>query len=132
MAVGRHVVDAQSNEIAAAQFAVYGEVEESQVACTPFQLQLGMDQPHVPGPERRLDLFILPLFQARGLAWAEGVKSFMVQSPWLRDFPAWDGSDQRLESTAASGLNLSGHGYPMLRGAGNVLTAADVRRSERR
>ena len=52
IAVGRRVVDAQSNEIAAAQFAVYGEVEEGQVACTPFQLQLGMDQPHVPGPER--------------------------------------------------------------------------------
>src|SRR5262249_13827243 len=54
IAVGRHVVDAQSNEIAAARFAVYGEVEEGQFASTPFQLQLGTDQPHVPGPERRL------------------------------------------------------------------------------
>jgi len=48
----RGEIDAAQGGFIAAQFAVYGEVEEGQVSCTPFQLQLGMDQPHMPGPER--------------------------------------------------------------------------------
>ena len=54
VAVGRHVIDAQRDQIAAAQLAVDGEVEQRQVAGTPLQLQLRPDGPHVAGPQRRL------------------------------------------------------------------------------
>ena len=45
--IGRHVVDAESDEIAAAQFAIDGEIEQRQVAHAPLQLQSGPDGPHM-------------------------------------------------------------------------------------
>jgi hypothetical protein len=41
--IGRHVVDAESNEVATAQFAIDGKIEQRQVAYAPLQLQSGTD-----------------------------------------------------------------------------------------
>ena len=65
--VGRHVIDAQRDEIAAPQLAVDGEIEQCQVACAPFQLQLGTDQPYVAGPQRRLWTGELALVPGRAI-----------------------------------------------------------------
>ena len=65
--VGRHVIDAQRGEIAAPQLAVDGEIEQCQVACAPFQLQLGTDQPYVAGAQRRLWTGELALVPGRAI-----------------------------------------------------------------
>ena len=54
VAVGRHVIDTQRHQIAAAQLAVDGEVEQVQVSRATLQLQLRPDGPDVAGPQRRL------------------------------------------------------------------------------
>jgi hypothetical protein len=46
VAVGCHVIDVERHEIAAAQLAIDGEIEERQVADASFQLQSGTDGPH--------------------------------------------------------------------------------------
>ncbi len=42
IAVGRHIIDAQCNEVTATQFAVNGEIEQGQVARAFLQIQLGV------------------------------------------------------------------------------------------
>jgi hypothetical protein len=84
VAVGRHVIDAQRHEIAAAQLAVDGEVEQGQVSGTPLQLQLRPDGPHVTGPQRWLRTGELALVArgSRGAAGDDGgLPSFMVGHP---------------------------------------------------
>jgi hypothetical protein len=51
VAVGRHIIDLESNEIAAAQLAVDGEIEERQVPHAPLQLQSGTDGPDMANPQ---------------------------------------------------------------------------------
>ena len=54
IAVGRHVIDAQCDEVKATQFAVNGEIEHGQVPRAFLQIQLGAYRPHVTGPQGRL------------------------------------------------------------------------------
>jgi hypothetical protein len=61
IAVGRHVIDAQWDEVTATQFAVNGEIEHGQVARAFLQIQLGAYRPHVTGPQGRLWASDLPL-----------------------------------------------------------------------
>ncbi len=64
VAVGGHVIDAESDEIAAAQSAIDGEIEERQVPFTPLQLQSGTDGPDTADPQRWLRTPELALFLA--------------------------------------------------------------------
>ena len=54
VAVRGHVIDSESNEIAAAQLAIDCEVEERQVPHAPLQLQSGTDGPDMTDPQRWL------------------------------------------------------------------------------
>jgi len=54
VAVGRHIVDAQSEEITAPQLAVDGRIEHRQVARALLKLQLGAYRPNMSWPQRRL------------------------------------------------------------------------------
>jgi hypothetical protein len=54
VSVGCHVLDAQSDEIAPAQLAVDGEIEERQVSYAPLQPQSGADGPNMADPQWRL------------------------------------------------------------------------------
>ena len=54
VAVGCHVVDAESDEIAPAQLAIDREIEERQVSHAPLQLQSGTDGPDMADPQWRL------------------------------------------------------------------------------
>src|SRR5262249_24597383 len=53
VAIGRHVIDAQCHEIAAAELAIDGQIEHRQIARALFKLQLGADGPDMTGPQRR-------------------------------------------------------------------------------
>jgi hypothetical protein len=63
IAVVRHVIDAQCNEVTATQFAVNGEIEHCQVARAFLQIQPGAYRPYVTGSQGRLWASDLPLFQ---------------------------------------------------------------------
>ena len=67
VAIGRHVLHAQSNEIATAQLAVDCQIEHRQVACALRELQLGADRPNMRGPQRRLRAGHLSLVPGRSL-----------------------------------------------------------------
>jgi hypothetical protein len=54
LSVRSNVLHLQTDHIAAAQLAVDRQVEHGQVACPPFELQLGADRPDMLWPERRL------------------------------------------------------------------------------
>ena len=73
IAVGRHVIDAQCNEVTATQFAVNGEIEKCQVARAFLQIQLGAYRPHVTGPQGRLWASDLPLIPDRSRDTGSGV-----------------------------------------------------------
>src|SRR5262245_45857826 len=47
------VLDLKRNDIAAAQFAVDGQIKHRQVSCTSCDLKFCSDRPDVPWPERR-------------------------------------------------------------------------------
>jgi hypothetical protein len=65
IAVGRHVLHAQSDEVATTQLAIDGQIEERQVANAPFQLQPGADGPDMADPQRRLRATVLALGAGR-------------------------------------------------------------------
>jgi hypothetical protein len=48
VAVRRHIIDAQCDEIASAQFAIDRQIEEGQVAYTQLKVQLGPNGPDMP------------------------------------------------------------------------------------
>jgi hypothetical protein len=50
VSVGRYVIDAESDKIAAAQLAIDGEVEKRQVTYPPLHLQPGTDGPDMADP----------------------------------------------------------------------------------
>jgi hypothetical protein len=50
----RDIVDANRDQVAAAQLAVDCEIEQREIARTVLELQLGPDRPDVARPERRL------------------------------------------------------------------------------
>ena len=54
IAIRRHVIDPEGNEVATAQLAVDGEIEKCQVANTALQLQVGSNGPHVAWSQWRL------------------------------------------------------------------------------
>jgi hypothetical protein len=84
VAVGCHIIGAQRYQIAAAQLAVDGEVEQGEVAGTPLRLQLRPDGPHVAGPQRRVGTgeFVLVARGSRASPGDDGgLLSFMVGLP---------------------------------------------------
>jgi hypothetical protein len=50
VAIRRHVLDANSHHVTAAQFAVNRQVEERKVPFASRDLQLGSDRPHMARP----------------------------------------------------------------------------------
>ena len=83
---GRHVIDAQRDEVAAAQFTVNGEIEHCQVARALLQVQPGTYRPDVTGPQGRLWASHLSLVPGRGQrnwfrSWSV---SFVERSPSMR------------------------------------------------
>jgi len=54
MPTNAHIVDPQPNEVAAPQFAINGEIEQSQIAPTILKLQSNADCPDLPRFERAL------------------------------------------------------------------------------
>ena len=54
IAVRRYVIHADGNDVAAAQLAVDGKVEQGEVTRSSIDLQLGPDRPNVAWPEGRL------------------------------------------------------------------------------
>lgn len=48
-----NIIDAYHNHVAAAKFAVDGQIEESKVALFALDLQLGSDRPDVARPQPR-------------------------------------------------------------------------------
>jgi hypothetical protein len=83
VAVGRYVIDTKRNEIASAQLAVDGQIEERQVARAMFELQLGADQPHVRRPQRRLrasELALVPGLAYRASCLMDGCRSWSVSA----------------------------------------------------
>src|SRR5215471_5440589 len=70
--VGRNIVHTEGGEVAAAQLAVDGEIEQRQVTCMPLQLQPGTDRPHVPRSQGRLrsgELALVPSLSTRPRDW---------------------------------------------------------------
>jgi hypothetical protein len=54
VAIGRHVFDIERNKIAAAQFAIDGEIEQRQIPHAPLQLQPGTYGPDMADTQRWL------------------------------------------------------------------------------
>ena len=82
--VGRHVVNTKGDEIAAAQLAVDGKIEQSQVACATLEMEFGADQPHAARPQRRLragELALVPRWSLLPVFDDDGLLSFMVSLP---------------------------------------------------
>jgi hypothetical protein len=59
--VRHHIIDAQCNEIASAQFSIDRQIEEGQVAYTQLKVQLGPKDQTCPGRSGGLGPIILPL-----------------------------------------------------------------------
>src|SRR5215475_5775743 len=88
IAVGCHISNAEADEVAATQFAVYREVEQCQVPRALLQIQFGADRPDLTRPQGWLwagQLAFIP--GGRGTRGAE-LASIIGRSPSLRDLPA--------------------------------------------
>ena len=109
VAVRCHVLYTDGNDVAAAQFAVDGEVEQGEVACAPIKLQLGPDRPYMAWSQGGFAAGSLPLFQGtrRDELSERGTSlSFMGPSPWLRDRPGCGEIAKPPDSTVAFGEHL--------------------------
>jgi hypothetical protein len=84
-AVGSYVIDANCHDITASQFAVDGEVEQSEIAVAALNLQLGSDRPNVACSQRRLRTDQLAFIPRLTAQWTAGWHRFIIvhdQSPW--------------------------------------------------
>ena len=65
--IRRHVIDADNDNVAAAQLAVDRQVEQREIPFKPLYLQFGSDRPHMARPQWRLGADELALVPSRGV-----------------------------------------------------------------
>jgi hypothetical protein len=81
--IRRHVFDADSNNVAAAELAIDRQVEQGEIPFQPLYMQFCSDRPHMARPQWRLAPMSLPLFHGArraGVMPADTQSSFMAVS----------------------------------------------------